>query len=88
MDDGLRGVFRDEGVAPTDSGLAHKIRSISVSLGEPRPFGDGSWTAKVVYLFQRWPKIAVPTRTIVLPSAMAAAMSALMPIDKVSSGKP
>ena len=34
------------------------------------------------------PKIAVPTRTIVLPAAIAASRSAVMPIDKVSSASP
>ena len=42
----------------------------------------------IVSLCQRLPKIAVPTRTMVLPSAMAAAMSALMPIDKVTKPSP
>ena len=36
----------------------------------------------------RRPKIAVPTRTIVAPSAIAASRSALMPIDSVSSARP
>ena len=36
----------------------------------------------------RPPKIAVPTRTIVAPSAIAASRSALMPIDSVSSARP
>ena len=37
---------------------------------------------------QRTPKMALPTRTRVAPSAIAASRSALMPIDKVSSARP
>ena len=36
-------------------------------------------------LLCRWPKIAVPTRTIVAPSSIAASRSSDMPIDSVSS---
>src|SRR3990172_10992941 len=41
-----------------------------------------------VHAFSRSPKIAVPTRTMVAPSAIAASRSADMPIESVSSARP
>src|SRR5690606_16674075 len=65
---------------PADDGLRH--------VAAPDE-GDEAHVVHILVLRSwRAPKIAVPTRTIVAPSAMAASRSADMPIESVSSGSP
>jgi hypothetical protein len=54
----------------------------------PLKLGAGLLVFVEILLDRTVPKIAVPTRTSVAPSATAASRSALMPIDKVSSARP
>ncbi len=47
-----------------------------------------SWFKPFRAVVSRAPKIALPTRTSVAPSAIAASRSADMPIDSVSTARP
>src|SRR5690606_29359421 len=84
----FRREFHDTQLVRVEAALEHAAdeRGGHVAAAEKDDLHAGVLSIPV--LRARAPKIALPTRTSVLPSAIAASRSSDMPIDKVSSAWP